>query len=226
MAEHRLRILRIDTDDPVARLELNAWRGPDDDEIAQIVRRFETRSHCLVLVSDEIDARAKTAAAIIGGVQGLRRFGADLRHEIEAENHRVDEAFSFSSTRHVLNLNGPSSWRTLSQTDRAGRTRHMCATGATKRASGLFRLFCIVVSRLGPKMGDFPEGSSPALLRRAEHYLPVEWVRSAFEILPSGEVTEVPQGAFLQHLTKTFRHPIASATPDELSDFRERLPGL
>src|SRR5258708_27908268 len=40
----------------------------------------------------------------------------------------------------------------------------------------------------------FAGSLSAGLLRRAEHYLPIEWVRSAFEILHDGDIVPVPPG--------------------------------
>jgi hypothetical protein len=93
-------------------------------------------------------------------------------------------------------------------------------------AHGSGHVFCIVVGRLGPDESAFRDGLPPGLLRRAEHYLPVEWVRSAFEILPDGEITCVPPGALRDRLLKDFQATDRKCHPDHISQVVERFPGL
>jgi hypothetical protein len=93
-------------------------------------------------------------------------------------------------------------------------------------AKGRGRLFCVVVGRLGPDETIFAGGISAGLLRRAEHYLPVEWVRSAFEILPDGDIIPVPQGTLREGLTKDLQLTDRKCHPDDISQVVERFSGL
>lgn len=91
---------------------------------------------------------------------------------------------------------------------------------------GQKRVFCVVVAQVGPDATVFPAGMSPGLLRRAEHYLPTEWVRSAFEVLPGGDVVAVAPGKLLQELLKDFLPTDRKCHPDEISQVLEQHPGL
>jgi ATP-dependent helicase HepA len=91
---------------------------------------------------------------------------------------------------------------------------------------GRGRVFCVVVGRLGPDETTLSWRISSGLLRRAEHYLPVEWVRSAFEILPDGDIDPVPQGTLLQQLTKDLQSTDRKCHPDHMSQVVERFSGL
>jgi superfamily II DNA or RNA helicase len=103
------------------------------------------------------------------------------------------------------------------------------------RATAFFRdlgahscghVFCVVVGRLGPDESAFSNSLPPGLLRRAEHYLPVEWVRSAFEILQDGEITSVPPGTLSNQLLKDYQVSDQKCHPDHISQIIERFPGL
>ena len=91
---------------------------------------------------------------------------------------------------------------------------------------GQGRVFCVVVGRLGPAETIFTASVSAGLLRRAEHYLPIEWVRSAFEILPDGDIVSVPPGALREGLTKDLQPTDRKCYPDELSCLAENFSGL
>jgi hypothetical protein len=93
-------------------------------------------------------------------------------------------------------------------------------------AKGQGRLFCVVVGRLGPDETVFAGSVSAGLLRRAEHYLPIEWVRSAFEILHDGDIVPVPPGTLREGLTKDLQPKDRKCYPDELSYLVERFSGL
>ena len=362
----------------------------EDDTIADIARRFELRSYCLVLVSDEVGAEGRNfqfadavvhldqpsivarveqrigrldrigralnrpvrsvavngpseqeravlglnrdlfrvyersiggleyllprfqqliAAATAAGAQALFRLAEDLRPRLDAEEQRVDEAFSF-----FLDATRPELERAkqLAElvTDRSGGedesyVRDWCkelriglipqdgncvkvearverldaplpVIGARDwirigtflrrialeipavqylapghmfidallqsaqnthdaRATVFFRdlgtkgrgrVFCVVVGRLGPDKAAFEGGISAGLLRRAEHYLPIEWVRSAFEILPEGDILPVSQGTLLEGLTKDLQPTDRKCHPDDVSQVVERFAGL
>src|SRR5262249_3926796 len=84
-------------------------------------------------------------------------------------------------------------------------------------AKGRGRVFSIVVGRLGPDELALSGATTPGLLRRAEHYLPLEWVRSAFEILSDGHIVPVPEGMLLQMLTRDFQPTDRKCHPDHMS---------
>jgi hypothetical protein len=79
---------------------------------------------------------------------------------------------------------------------------------------------------LGPDETIFAGNVSAGLLRRAEHYLPIEWVRSAFEILPDGDIVAVPPGTLREGLTKDLQPTDRKCHPDELSYLLEGFSGL
>jgi ATP-dependent helicase HepA len=91
---------------------------------------------------------------------------------------------------------------------------------------GVGRVFCALVGRLGPDEALFSESMSPGLWRRAEHYLPLEWVRLPFEIYSNGDVVPVPQGALCQQLTEDLHTTDRKCHPDEMSQVLEHFPGL
>jgi ATP-dependent helicase HepA len=91
---------------------------------------------------------------------------------------------------------------------------------------GRGRVFCVVVGRLGPDEMAFAGGAPAGILRRAEYYLPIEWVRSAFEILPEGDITQVPQGPLREGLGKDLQRTDRKCDPDAISIVVERFSGL
>jgi ATP-dependent helicase HepA len=93
-------------------------------------------------------------------------------------------------------------------------------------AQGRGRVFVVIVGRLGPNEAAWQDNVPPGLLRRAEYYLPVEWVRSAFEILRDGEVMPVANGALLEGLRKDFQSSDRKCHPDHISKVVERFSGL
>lgn len=362
----------------------------EDDEIAEVARRFESRPQCLVLVSDEVGAEGRNfqfadavvhldqptvvarveqrigrldrvgravdrpvlsvavtgpseleravlrlhqdlfrvyersiggleyllprfqqliATATAEGTQALVRLAADLRPRLDAEEQRVDEAFSFflDATRPelerakqlaelVVDRSGDEDdvyvrdWckelriglieqegncvKVEARVERLDAplpvigARDWIKTGTflrrvaldvpavqylapghvfvdallqsahnthDARASVFFRdlggrgrgrIFCVVVGRLGPDETTFSGEISPGFLRRAEHYLPVEWLRSAFEILPEGDIVQVPQGTLRAALTADLQPTDRKCHPDDMSQVVERFSGL
>lgn len=93
-------------------------------------------------------------------------------------------------------------------------------------AHGRGRTFCVVVGRLGPDKSALAGGLPPGLMRRAEHYLPFEWVRSVFEIQPDGEVAPVPNGPLLNQLLKDFLPSDRKCHLDHVWQVVERFSGL
>ncbi len=93
-------------------------------------------------------------------------------------------------------------------------------------ATGLGRVFCVVVGLLGPDETVFQDDLPPGLMRRAEHYLPIEWVRSTFEILPDGQAISVPRGALFDQLLEDFQASDRKCQPDHISQVIERFPNL
>ncbi len=91
---------------------------------------------------------------------------------------------------------------------------------------GYGHVFCVVVGRLGPDDTAFKDGVSPGLLRRAEHFLPVEWVRAVFQILSDGEAISVPPGELSDRLLKDLQATDRKCYPDQISQVLERFPGL
>lgn len=91
---------------------------------------------------------------------------------------------------------------------------------------GKGRVFCIVVERLGPDTAVFKGGLPAGLVRRAEHYLPCEWVRSAFELLPEGDISAVPAGPLAERLLKDLQPGDRKCHPDHISQIVDRFPGL
>src|SRR6266496_1599200 len=248
-------------------------------------------------------------AAIAGGAQALRRLAEELQPTLEAEEKRIDEAFSFflDATRPELERAkeladlvgdrsgdedegfvrdwcrerqvelipqeansvkvevraerldaplpalGPGDWiktgtflRNAAREDPALQyfaPGHLLVDALLQdaleandaRATAFFRdlgtngrgrVFVVVVGRLGPDETALPDGFSAAILRRAEHYLPVEWVRSVFELQPDGEASPVPPGTLLQGLTNDLRSTDRKCHPDHMSAVAERFPGL
>lgn len=88
------------------------------------------------------------------------------------------------------------------------------------------RVFAIVIGRLGPNEVSWQDGVSAGLLRRAEHFLPVEWVRSAWEIRPEGDAIPVPPGTLLQGLYRDFQGADRKCQPEHMPDIVEQYPGL
>lgn len=88
------------------------------------------------------------------------------------------------------------------------------------------RVFCVVVDRLGPDTTAYEGGLPAGLLRRAEHYLPCEWVRSVFEILPDGDISPVSAGPLAERLLRDLQPGDRKCHPDHLSQIVERYPGL
>src|SRR6266446_3123522 len=249
------------------------------------------------------------AAAAPEGARGLARLAADLTSGVEAEEQRVDEAFTFfldatrpelerakqladlvadrtgdedesyvrhwckelrigliQQTNNCVNVEvrverldvplpviGPRDWlRTgtflrrvaldvpavqylapghvfvdaLLQSARDAHDARATAFFRDLGSRARGRVFCVVVGRLGPDEAAFSGGVSPGLLRRAEHYLPLEWVRSAFEILPEGDAVPIPSGTLLQELRKDLQPTDRKCHPDHISAVAERFPGL
>jgi superfamily II DNA or RNA helicase len=88
------------------------------------------------------------------------------------------------------------------------------------------RIFVVVVGRLGPDESAWGEGVSAGLLRRAEHFLPVEWVPSAWEIDPAGDAVPVPSGPLLEGLCRRFQSADRKCHPAHMPEIVEQFPGL
>lgn len=88
------------------------------------------------------------------------------------------------------------------------------------------RVFAVVFGRLGPDEAAWEGGVFPGLLRRAEHYLPVEWVQAAWEIHPDGDVTQVPPGALREKLCRDLQATDHKCYPEHMLGIVERYPGL
>jgi ATP-dependent helicase HepA len=88
------------------------------------------------------------------------------------------------------------------------------------------RIFAVVVGRLGPDEAAWQGSVLPGLMRRAEHYLPVEWVRSAWEIHPDGDVTPVHSGTLLERLCRDLQVTDRKCYPENMPGIVERYPGL
>jgi ATP-dependent helicase HepA len=91
---------------------------------------------------------------------------------------------------------------------------------------GKGRVFVVVVGRLGPDEAAWHDGASAGLLRRAEHFLPIEWVRSIWEINSEGDVTPVPPGSLLEGLCKDFQGTDRKCQPDDMPSIVEQFPGI
>jgi hypothetical protein len=91
---------------------------------------------------------------------------------------------------------------------------------------GRGRVFCVVIGRLGPSQSALSGDEAPATFRRAEHHLPVEWVRAAFEINPDGDLVPIPPGSLFQALTRDLQPSDRKCHPDEMSQVLENHPGL
>jgi superfamily II DNA or RNA helicase len=93
-------------------------------------------------------------------------------------------------------------------------------------AKGRGHVFCLIVGRLGPDEAAVTSDLAPGLVRRAEHFLPTEWVRSAFEIRPNGEVDVVQQGPLLRELLKDVQQSDRKCHPEQFEYVAERVPEL
>lgn len=88
------------------------------------------------------------------------------------------------------------------------------------------RVFVVVIGRLVPDEAAWKGSVSPGLVRRAEHYLPSEWVRSVWEVHQDGDVSAVPPGPLLEGLRKDFQDSDRKCHPDHMPGIVERYSGL
>lgn len=88
------------------------------------------------------------------------------------------------------------------------------------------RVFVVVIGRVGPDEATWQDGVSAGLLRRAEHFLPEEWVRSAWEIRPEGDVVPVPPGTLLVGLCRDFQGTDRKCQPEHMPGIVEQYPGI
>ncbi len=93
-------------------------------------------------------------------------------------------------------------------------------------AKGSGRVFALVVGRLEPDASAWPAGFAPGLRRRAEQYLPAEWVRMAWEIQPDGEIALVQPGPLLEGLHRDFEVADRKCQPEHIGTIHDRYPGL
>ena len=290
-----------------------AVTGPFDMEVAalelhrDVFRVFERSIGGLEYLLPRIQKRLWIAAA--EGAEALRRLAKELQPELEAEEKRIDEAFSFflDATRpelerakalanlvadrtgsedesvlrdwckelHIevipqetnmvkvevraerldapLPLLGPGDWVKTGTFLRSAaletpgvqyfapghrlvdallqnalERQDACATAFFRDLGrgGRGRVFAVVIGRLGPDAAAWRGGATPGLLRRAEHYLPVEWVRSVFELFPNGEFAPVASEALIRLLTRDRQPTDLKCKPDQLAQRLEGFDGF
>lgn len=92
-------------------------------------------------------------------------------------------------------------------------------------SKGARRLFAVLVAKVSIDESVLPERMSPGVRRRVEQFLPDEWVRVPYEIIPAGGFTAVPPGELQEKLKADEGHDHKMGQ-DHMEAIRSAVPAL